>query len=195
VYSTIRLLEAAFATLVCKPGFPYPAVGLLLTFDKTLGQSSNHALFWSLTASIANLGHRSSRLHQEPLRSAQPHAGQPQLPRPPSSKIAHYYSPESGGASGFPSNEQAMDWISSFFDAVGAILPYVNEPGILDGLNKLRRGTTGTSPSHMTRALLYIVFAHALSPSDSARGENYYRQTLSLLDPKTLYTPTIELRT
>jgi hypothetical protein len=47
----------------------------------------------------------------------------------------------------------------------------------------------------MTRALLYIVFAHALSPSDSARGEDYYRQTLSLLDPKTLYTPTIELRT
>lgn len=89
-----------------------------------------------------------------------------------------------------------MNLISRFFDTVGAVLPYVNQPALLDSFDKI----AGPSESHpkssnrAVKALRSIIFAHALSTRDAAAAEPFYRRTLSLLDPKTLYAPSLELR-
>ena len=89
-----------------------------------------------------------------------------------------------------------MNLISRFFDTVGAVLPYINQPALLDSFDKI----AGPSESHpkssnrAVKALRSIIFAHALSTRDAAAAEPFYRRTLSLLDPKTLYAPSLELR-
>ncbi|UPK95844.1 hypothetical protein LCI18_006779 [Fusarium solani-melongenae] len=172
--------------------FDHPSSGSSICY---FGSSSNHALFWSLTASIANLGHRSSRLHQEPLRAVQAHTGPVHLPHPASSSITHYESVDEVDIVNTPGRDEAMNLISRFFDTVGAVLPYVNQPALLDSFDKI----AGPSESHpkssnrAVKALRSIIFAHALSTRDAAAAEPFYRRTLSLLDPKTLYAPSLEL--
>ncbi|KAM5354985.1 hypothetical protein ACJ41O_001631 [Fusarium nematophilum] len=165
--------------------FDHPSSGSSLCY---FGSSSNHALFWSLTASIANLGHRSTRLHQEPLRFIQSGTGSAQLPQPPSSSIGNYGSRENLDTTASPSREDAVKWISRFFDTVGAVLPYVNEPALLEGFDKIERDSAvAEQSSHRAmQALLTVVFAHALSTQDAAAAEPFYRRTLGLLDPRTL---------
>ncbi|KAM5380818.1 hypothetical protein ACJZ2D_003342 [Fusarium nematophilum] len=172
--------------------FDHPSSGSSLCY---FGSSSNHALFWSLTASIANLGHRSTRLHQEPLRFIQSGTGSAQLPQPPSSSIGNYGSRENLDTTASPSREDAVKWISRFFDTVGAVLPYVNEPALLEGFDKIERDSAvAEQSSHRAmQALLTVVFAHALSTQDAAAAEPFYRRTLGLLDPRTLYAPRLEL--
>lgn len=96
-----------------------------------------------------------------------------------------------------PPREEAIGWIALFSDTVGAILPYISQPAILEILDKIEEAALRPSPSsnRAAKALLSIVFAHALSTRDADASEHYYRQTLSLLDPRTLYAPSLELRT
>ncbi|RGP81151.1 c6 transcription factor [Fusarium longipes] len=172
--------------------FDHPSSGSSICY---FGSSSNHALFWSLTASIANLGHRSSRLHQEPLRAVQAHTGLAHLPHPASSSISHYGSVDEADVANTPGGNEAMNLISRFFDTVGAVLPYINQPALLDSFDKI----SGPSESHpkssnsVVKALQSIIFAHALSTQNAAAAEPFYRRTLKLLDPKTLYAPSLEL--
>ncbi|KAI1027023.1 hypothetical protein LB504_008086 [Fusarium proliferatum] len=172
--------------------FDHPSSGSSICY---FGSSSNHALFWSLTASIANLGHRSSRLHQEPLRAVQAHTGPAHLPHPASSSIGHYGSGEEVDIVNTPGRDEAMNLISRFFDTVGAVLPYVNQPALLESFDKIVGPSESRQrpPSRVAKALRSIVFAHALSTQDVGAAEPFYRRTLSLLDPKTLYAPSLEL--
>jgi len=89
-----------------------------------------------------------------------------------------------------------MNLISRFFDSVGAVLPYVNQSALVDSFDKIS-GPSESRPESSNRAvkaLQSIIFAHALATRDAAAAEPFYRGTLSLLDPKTLYTPCLELR-
>jgi hypothetical protein len=96
-----------------------------------------------------------------------------------------------------PERSTAARWISRFFDTVGATLPYVTEPALLAGLEKIQTNLRDSDPStRALRPLLSIVFAHALSTlDDEASPEPFYRRTLQLLDPKTMYVSSLELRT
>lgn len=118
-----------------------------------------------------------------------------QLPQPPSSSISAYGGtvPHEGI---FPGAQVASKWISRFFDTVGAVVPYVTEPALLEGMEKMdgRTGHGYPVPCSL-QALLSIVFAHALSTLDEGSPEPFYRRTLSLLDPKTLYVSSLELCT
>ncbi|KAI9151262.1 c6 transcription factor [Paramyrothecium foliicola] len=167
--------------------FDHPSAGSSLCY---FGPSSNHALFWSLTASIANLGYRSSRLYQEPLRSTQTNPGS-SLPRPATSSITYYYNDSS--SSSLPPRDIALGWISQFFETIGAVLPYIHEPALLDAFDKIAVLPKEQPWNRTTQALLSIVFAHALLTLEGNSAEPFYRRTLSLLDPKTLYTPNLEL--
>ncbi|RFN54496.1 c6 transcription factor [Fusarium flagelliforme] len=172
--------------------FDHPSSGSSICY---FGSSSNHALFWSLTASIANLGHRSSRLHQESLRAVQAHTGPARIPHPASSSIGHYGSVDEFDIVNTPGRDEAMNLISRFFDTVGALLPYVNQSALVASFDKISGPSESQSESsnRAVKALRSIIFAHALSTRDAAAAEPFYRGTLSLLDPKTLYTPCLEL--
>lgn len=142
------------------------------------------------------MGHRSSRLHQEPLRAVQAHTGPAHLPHPASSSIGHYGSGEEVDIVNTPGRDEAINLISRFFDTVGAVLPYVNQPALLESFDKIVGPSESRQrpPSRVAKALRSIVFAHALSTQDVGAAEPFYRRTLSLLDPKTLYAPSLELR-
>ena len=158
------------------------------------GSSSNHAVFWSLTASIANMGHRSSHLYKEPLWPGRDNRGPAQLPIPPSSSVKAHLDKDADKPL-MPDRGTAVRWISRFFDTVGATLPYMTEPGLLAGLDKVLRNSRDEPSTRPLRPLLSIVFAHALSTLDEGSPEPFYRRTLRLLDPKTLYVSSLELRT
>ena len=94
-----------------------------------------------------------------------------------------------------PTHDTAVKWISRFFDTIGAVLPYVSELVLLDRLDKVQRSVENEQPSVRTKqALLNIVFAHSLSTQNQGSADPYYRRTLNLLDLKTLYIPSLELR-
>ncbi|CAM1505903.1 Fc.00g115400.m01.CDS01 [Cosmosporella sp. VM-42] len=169
--------------------FDHPSAGHICYF----GSTSNHALFWSLTASIANLGHRSSSLYQEPLRQRQVYGDPARLPIPADSSVPNYCVRDSN-KSPLPARVTAVRWINCFFDTIGAILPYVSEPALIDSLDALERTSRDSQPSgRANEALLNIVFAHALSTVNEDPPETYYRRTLGLLDPKTLYVSSLSL--
>uniref|UniRef100_A0A0B7KKS7 Zn(2)-C6 fungal-type domain-containing protein n=1 Tax=Bionectria ochroleuca TaxID=29856 RepID=A0A0B7KKS7_BIOOC len=157
------------------------------------GASSNHSLFWSLTATIANLGHRKIRLFQEPLRQIRANEGPLQLPRPQPSCIGEYYGRYSSIPGSMPDHETAISWIARFFDTVGAVLPYISESAVTDSLERVESSADDVPAPRSVQALLYIVFAHSLSVTNTQMAEPFYLRTLSALDPRTLYTPSIEL--
>ena len=156
----------------------------MLTLIK--GASSNHALFWSLTATVATLGHRRNSFFKERLKSSQ---NQVLKPTPyPFSKTPRSSSQEAS----LPTHDTAVQLISRFFDTIGATLAHVSESAILDTLDKLESGREPSS-TRTAQALLNIVFAHALSVEAEGPPELYYEQDLNLLDLKTLYVPSLEL--
>lgn len=59
----------------------------------------------------------------------------------------------------------------------------------------VQRNTQDEQPcTRALRPLLSIVFAHALSTLSEGSPEPFYRRTLRLLDPKTMYVSSLELR-
>lgn len=83
---------------------------------------------------------------------------------------------------GFPDPQTCIEWIARFFDTVGVVLPYVSEAPLLREVNKM--GTSlgyDTPQSRPTKALLNVVFAHALSTLDQGSPEPFYHRALGLL--------------
>lgn len=94
-----------------------------------------------------------------------------------------------------PQPGEAERLIALFSETVGATLSYVNQPAILEILDRTREnvGVFSSPRARAAKALLAMVFAHAVSTRDAAGAESYYRHALCLLDPKTLYAPSLEL--
>lgn len=139
------------------------------------GPSSNHALFRSMTVFITRLGARDSHLFQE---------------NPPGERFGPSLQvPVSGpdhsarrDEEGFPNAQTCIEWIARFFDTVGSVLPYISEAPLLREANRMGARIWNDSPhSRSTKALLYIVFAHALSTLDDASPEPFYHRSLGLL--------------
>lgn len=83
---------------------------------------------------------------------------------------------------GFPNAQTCIEWIARFFDTVGSVLPYISEAPLLREANRMGARIWNDSPhSRSTKALLYIVFAHALSTLDDASPEPFYHRSLGLL--------------
>ncbi|KPM42955.1 hypothetical protein AK830_g3642 [Neonectria ditissima] len=142
------------------------------------GPSSNHALFRSLTAFVVKLGARDSHLYQEspvadrviPIFSARPFEP---------SDSARVFRRETEG---FPTTQTCIEWIARFFNTVGAVLPYISEAPLLREANRMGARTWDDSPhARSTKALLNIVFAHALSTMDDASPEPFYERAFELL--------------
>ena len=186
--STINLENPTLATLV---GKTIPSCGLTLTI---LGASSNHAFFWSVTASLDDLAtHVSSRykLHSD---WAAKQDGPSRLPLPPlKSALATPNLPATDDT--FPGRAIALKWVDIFLSTVAAATPYVTKAPLARAIDMIDSQTgTWQSTSAPTQALLNIVFAHALSTSEDGAAEPYYRRALSSLDEKLLYLPSVESR-
>lgn len=84
---------------------------------------------------------------------------------------------------GFPDVQKCIEWIARFFDTVGAVLPYISEAPLLREVNKMGAtlGHDNTPQSRPTKALLNVVFAHALSTLDQGSPEPFYHRALGLL--------------
>ncbi|KAF7554467.1 hypothetical protein G7Z17_g2898 [Cylindrodendrum hubeiense] len=141
---------------------PESAADILATgaFDRLPAAEigSNHALFRSMTAFVTKLGARDSHLFQE--NPVAERSG-PSLQVPASGPGD---SARRGGEEGFPNAQTCIEWIARFFDTVGAVLPYISEAPLLREANRMGTRIWTDSPhSRSTKALLYIVFAHALS--------------------------------
>lgn len=146
---------------------------LLTTFQ---GPSSNHALFRSMTVFVTKLGARDSHLFQE--NPAGERFG-PSLQVPVSGPD---HSARRDAEEGFPNAQTCIEWIARFFDTVGSVLPYISEAPLLREANRMGARIWNDSPhSRSTKALLYIVFAHALSTLDDGSPEPFYHRSLGLL--------------
>lgn len=155
------------------------------------GSSSNHAFFWSLSASIENVSRRSACRFHEPLSRQPPPVDDP--PRQPGEPTDAAPAPEDDDS--FPGPRLAVAWTTRFFDTVGAVLPYIGEPEVFREIDRIDSQEAWQSASRATQALLSIIFAQALySLGGGGSPEPYYRRALSLLDEKTVYVPTIEAR-
>lgn len=160
------------------------------------GSSSNHAFFWSLSASIENVSHRSTVRYQEPSRQGQATEADeasraPPLPMMPPSAYRNLQPDDDS----FPGRALAVEWTTRFFDTVGAVLPYVSESQVLREIDVIDARDQGWQMSQRSaQALLSIIFAQALQTLDDRSPEPYYRRALGLLDEKTLYIPTVDSR-
>lgn len=167
------------------------------------GSSSNHAFFWSLSASIENVCHRGPCRYQEPLSRQGPgpdddsrRPGEPPAVTTASHDTAPVPPPAAPDDDSFPGAHLAVEWTARFFDTVGAVLPYVGESDVLREVDEIdARGQGWLSAARSTQALLSIVFAQALYTMGGERSpEPFYRRALSLLDDKTVYIPTVDAR-
>ncbi|EQL00796.1 Transcription factor, fungi [Ophiocordyceps sinensis CO18] len=165
------------------------------------GSSSNHAFFWSLSASIENVSHRGPCRYQEPLSRQGPgpdddsrRPGEPPAVTTASHDTAPVPPPAAPDDDSFPGAHLAVEWTARFFDTVGAVLPYVGESDVLREVDEIdARGQGWLSAARSTQALLSIVFAQALYTMGGERSpEPFYRRALSLLDDKTVYIPTVD---
>ncbi|KAJ9134261.1 C6 transcription factor [Pleurostoma richardsiae] len=160
------------------------------------GPTSNHALFRSLTAAMVNSGHRLTLLRQQ--ESDRQHVPVPEPPRPRRTLL-----PGRTSALDRPTNEDpfpgpltAIQWVTAFFDTVGAVLPYVNESALLREVDTAgsRLENSRTTPRSV-EALLNIVFAHALiATSEADSAEPFYHRAIALvlLDEQTVCNSTLE---
>ncbi|KAH7137352.1 fungal-specific transcription factor domain-containing protein [Dactylonectria estremocensis] len=140
------------------------------------GPSSNHALLRSMAAFVTKLGARDSHLFQE---EAPTERSVPMVPLPPMISTPTNTSKQ---AEGFPNPQTCVDWIARFFDTVGSVLPYISEGPLLREANRMGSRIWIDSPhSRSTKALLYIVFAHALSTLDDGMPDPFYHKSLGLL--------------
>ncbi|KAF4589138.1 C6 transcription factor [Ophiocordyceps camponoti-floridani] len=146
------------------------------------GSSSNHAFFWSLSASIEAVSRRDAR--GQDLSRLIPPAPPPLAPeRRPTDGL---------GDDAFPGLKVAVAWSMRFFHTVGAVLPYVDESDVLahlDAIDGSGRGWQAVDQS--TQSLLSIIFAHALNTLDERSPEPFYRRALALMDNKAAHVPTI----
>ncbi|KAH7133718.1 fungal-specific transcription factor domain-containing protein [Dactylonectria macrodidyma] len=141
------------------------------------GPSSNHALLRSMAAFVTKLGARDSHLFQE---EAPTERSVPMLPLPAQGSSPNNI--KQGAAEGFPNPQTCIDWIARFFDTVGSVLPYISEGPLLREANRMgSRIWIDSSHSRSTKALLYIVFAHALSTLDDGAPDPFYHKSLGLL--------------
>ncbi|KND92065.1 Oleate activated transcription factor 3 [Tolypocladium ophioglossoides CBS 100239] len=158
------------------------------------GASSNHAFFWSLSASVENVSHRSAHRYQEPLRQGQHGAAeeQPQqlaMPAVPASNHLHQQLDDDS----FPGCKAAVEWTVRFFDTVGAVLPYISKPHVLREIDYIgEQGQDWQAARRSLQALLSIIFAQALHTMEDRSPEPFYRRALGLLNEQTLYLPTVE---
>ncbi|KAH7007465.1 fungal-specific transcription factor domain-containing protein, partial [Ilyonectria destructans] len=157
------------------------------------GPSSNHALFRSISAGIMNLGYNTARRHLEPVWPDQIRGQETyQTPRGPQSSYQVLNTPM-GTGTGFPERRVALELAARFFDAVGAILPYTNESIVMKEVHKLcGQAGDGVSSSPDIRALLNIVFAHALLAVNEPSSELFYSRAFSLLENESQHMSTLE---
>ncbi|KAH6871634.1 fungal-specific transcription factor domain-containing protein, partial [Thelonectria olida] len=144
------------------------------------GPSSNHALFRFLTTVITNMRVRGNALFQDGT-TCSPVAEKPAsaLPERPS---AADQAAMRRNEQGFPDPQTCIEWIARFFDTVGVVLPYVSEAPLLREVNKMGTALGYDTPqSRPTKALLNVVFAHALSTLDQGSPEPFYHKALGLL--------------
>ncbi|KAH8898859.1 hypothetical protein GQ53DRAFT_836866 [Thozetella sp. PMI_491] len=161
------------------------------------GPSSNHALFRFLSATVANLGHRDIRPHQESLppalTPADPGQGRPNAPIPGPAVPAGPGEPGALSSGLFPGRRVALELITRFFDTVGAVLPYVNEAALLKEIERAEvHAESQDASSQSLQALLSIVFAYALYTMHGASPEPFYRRALRLLHGEALHVSNLE---
>ncbi|KAH6974335.1 fungal-specific transcription factor domain-containing protein [Ilyonectria sp. MPI-CAGE-AT-0026] len=157
------------------------------------GPSSNHALFRSISAGIMNLGYNTARRHLEPVWPDQIRGQETyQTPRGSQSSYQLSNTPTDAGT-GLPERRVALELAARFFDAVGAILPYTNESIVMKEIHRLcGQVGDGISSSPDIRALLNIVFAHALLAVNEPSSELFYSRAFSLLENESQHMSTLE---
>lgn len=156
------------------------------------GSSSNHATFWSLTISIANVK-CGGRIYQDNFRPSRATGFTTPVPQPPSSSIPNDQKSASN-LEKFPEREIALKWIAQFCDTIGAVLPFVGESDLVKGLdNVLSNPSSQEQPYRSTKAFLNLVFSHALIVTEEESPRPFYYRALALLDLETLYVPSLDL--
>ncbi|CAK7235278.1 hypothetical protein SBRCBS47491_009238 [Sporothrix bragantina] len=93
----------------------------------------------------------------------------------------------------YPSPTVARQWVTLFFDTVGAMLPYVSETSLLKEIDAAA-GDRSALRSRSTEGLLSIVFAHALVATGKEDvAEPFYHRAvaLQLLEEQAVATPTM----
>ncbi|CAK7229009.1 hypothetical protein SCUCBS95973_007072 [Sporothrix curviconia] len=93
----------------------------------------------------------------------------------------------------YPSPTVARQWVTLFFDTVGAMLPYVSETSLLKEI-EAAAGDRSALRSRSTEGLLSIVFAHALVAAGKEDvAEPFYHRAvaLQLLEEQAVATPTM----
>lgn len=92
----------------------------------------------------------------------------------------------------YPSKSQL---VARFFDTIGDVLPYVDEPSVMTKLDVLDDNTGSSDAStHSWRALLNIILAYALYTLDGPSPEPYYRKVTSILYGTGIHLSTIQTR-
>lgn len=142
-----------------------------------------------------NLGYNTARRHLEPvwpdrIRGQETY----QTLREPQSSYRVSNTPM-GTGTGFPERQVALELAARFFDAVGAILPYTSESIVMKEVHRFYgQSGDGISSSPDIRALLNIVFAHALLAVNEPSSELFYSRAFSLLENESQHMSTLESR-
>lgn len=143
-----------------------------------------------------NLGYNTARRHLEPIWPDQIR-GQETYQTSRGSQSSYQLSNTATDAgTGLPERRVALELAARFFDAVGAILPYTNESIVMKEIHRLcGQVGDGISSSPDIRALLNIVFAHALLAVNEPSSELFYSRAFSLLENESQHMSTLESRT
>ncbi|CAK7200456.1 hypothetical protein SEUCBS139899_003151 [Sporothrix eucalyptigena] len=185
------------------------------------GPTSNHAMFRAVTTAMVNSGYRLTVLRQQEEddpsqrnRSNVMHAPSVVAPNSHQTRPIPFTDTAAVGGGGpsmagqfaagggagrrdesyhYPSQAIARQWVTLFFDTVGAMLPYVSETSLLKEIDAAA-GDRSALRSRSTEGLLNIVFAHALVAAGKEDvAEPFYHRAvaLQLLEEQAVSTPTM----
>lgn len=91
-------------------------------------------------------------------------------------------------------SHESLELIKRFFDTIGGALPFISQPTLIDEVHRGTDKLEGRRSSRSSKALLNIVFAHALSTVDGGLPEPFYHKALGLLlmDEQNVCTSNLE---
>ncbi|KAL1898461.1 hypothetical protein Sste5346_003364 [Sporothrix stenoceras] len=152
------------------------------------GPTSNHAIFRAVTTAMVNSGYRLTVLRQQEEEDSIGGSGSStNLGVNANRRDDHHY----------PSPTMARQWVTLFFDTVGAMLPYVSETSLLKEIDAAASAGSldRLAPrSRSTEGLLNVVFAHALVAAGKEDvAEPFYHRAVALLllEEQAVSTPTM----
>ncbi|CAG9991517.1 unnamed protein product [Clonostachys byssicola] len=146
------------------------------------GSSSNHALFRSITAEIINIGYNHAQHSFEPFGRCQGLISGNRVPGQISTDIT-------STETGYPERRVALELISRFSDSTGAVLPFATESALVIEACKI---SADAELAPGVRALLDIVFAHALVSADENAANALYLRAFHILEIQSQHLPSLE---